>query len=384
MGNVMNLSNHKVPLLCFGACLFVLVALMHGAQASECGELAHFIGKNCTTGSADAWDPMAELENMGTSNADQSSQQTQTNWAKVSRQYRWNQPVNAFNNSSLNNKDTTSPPASRATAASVATPETKPVTQAVSEPAKYVEPTRSRNFYQMAASLSDVSAFDIILDVSSGATQYIPGSIHIDYQNFQTNGSLKQPSELAKVLGAAGISRNSSVLIYGDCKCGLGPSVATYAYWIMRYLGHDPKKVAILDGRVEDWVAANHSAANRIKNMSQTVYSIDLRPEFLATFDETDKAMSNQVKVIDARMPQDFGSESILGSTNLPFNQLMSNWRIKDEAALQKMFQGIPKNKPVIVYSNEGVEGSFAWFALEMMGYQAKLYTWKDWTEHNK
>ena len=55
--------------------------------------------------------------------------------------------------------------------------------------------------------------------------------------------------------------------------------------------------------------------------------------------------------------------------------------RIKDEAALKKTFTGLSKGEPVVVYTTTGVKASMIWFALEMMGYDAKVYTWMDWLE---
>jgi thiosulfate/3-mercaptopyruvate sulfurtransferase len=232
----------------------------------------------------------------------------------------------------------------------------------------------------MAAPLSDVSKYDTLLDVSQGVTKFIPGAVHIDYLNFQNNSTLRPASELAKILSNAGISRNDSVLIYGECKCGLGPSVSTYVYWIMRYLGHDPQKVRVLDGGITDW-GSNHPVANESLSRPKANYSSALRPEMLATYDEV---KGGQFSIVDARLSQDWGNDSILGSLSIPFDQVMSNGRIKDETTLSRMFllHGLRKNKPVVVYSNEGVQASLVWFSLEAMGYQAKLYTWKDWTEH--
>jgi thiosulfate/3-mercaptopyruvate sulfurtransferase len=230
----------------------------------------------------------------------------------------------------------------------------------------------------MAAPLSDISKYDILLDVSDGVTKFIPGAVHIDYLNFQKNGNLQPAQDLASILGNAGISRNDNVLIYGECKCGLGPSVSTYVYWIMRYLGHDPQKVRVLDGGITDW-ATNHPVANDSLSRPKTNYSYELKPELLATYDEV---KSGQFNVVDARMSQDWGTDSILGSYNIPFSQVISNGRIKDETTLNRIFSGLRKDKPVTVYSNEGVQASLVWFSLETMGYKAKLYTWNDWTEH--
>ena len=35
-----------------------------------------------------------------------------------------------------------------------------------------------------------------------------------------------------------------------------------------------------------------------------------------------------------------------------------------------------------MVYTNVGVEASLVWFALNLSGYDARLYTWRDWLEN--
>jgi thiosulfate/3-mercaptopyruvate sulfurtransferase len=37
------------------------------------------------------------------------------------------------------------------------------------------------------------------------------------------------------------------------------------------------------------------------------------------------------------------------------------------------------KERPVIVFTNTGFTASVVWFALELMGFDAKLYSYKDW-----
>ncbi len=52
-----------------------------------------------------------------------------------------------------------------------------------------------------------------------------------------------------------------------------------------------------------------------------------------------------------------------------------------DEAALKELFSKLSKDKALIVYSNTGVKASLVWFALMLMGYDGRLYSWKDWLE---
>jgi len=389
----MSLWNSKqtwITLICIGAGLFMLSVLAHVAQASECGDLSKYLpaGQKCST--SDGWDPLAELDNMGTPQAEQSQVATGHNWAKTSRQYRWNQ-TDLGSNSSVS-AAANSPQAARAASTGIGTsvelpanqsisePVNQPVSKTVSEPANNAEPKRSIGFYAMMAPLSNISQYDVILDVSDGVSKFIPGAVHIDYLDFQNNSTLRPASELAKVLSNAGISRNNSVLIYGECKpCGGGPAVSTYARWIMCYLGHDPAKIRILDGGIKDWAEANHPVVNESLTKPKANYAFKQRPELLATYEEV---KSGRFQLIDARSLQEFGADSILGSINIPYDSIMSNGMIKDEAALKVLFSGLRKDKPVVVYTTTGVKASLVWFALEIMGYDAKLYTWQDWLDH--
>ena len=102
-------------------------------------------------------------------------------------------------------------------------------------------PQRSESFNRVLAPISADLDADVVLDISPNSTEYIPGAININYENFLGKDKrLKSVTEMAKILGDAGISQDDSVIIYGECQpCGGGPSAATYVYWIMKYLGHE-------------------------------------------------------------------------------------------------------------------------------------------------
>ena len=53
--------------------------------------------------------------------------------------------------------------------------------------------------------------------------------------------------------------------------------------------------------------------------------------------------------------------------------------KLEDETKLEKVFAILNKNQPVVVYTNTGVKGSVVWFALELLGYDAKLYSYENW-----
>jgi thiosulfate/3-mercaptopyruvate sulfurtransferase len=232
---------------------------------------------------------------------------------------------------------------------------------------------------QILVPLSDVKNYDVILDVSPNATRYIPGAINLNYvEFFDQDKRLKPDSELAGILGDAGISRNDSVVVYGEClPCGGGPSAATYTYWIMKYLGQE--KIGLMNGEIGDWVAAKLPTANMSVVRQKSDYRPKLRPELLATYDSV---KNNQVQIVDARTPQDRTVGFIPGSINISYDAVLENDKLKDRNALSQLFSGLNKDRPVVVYTATGVKASMICFALELLGYETSLYTWNDWLTH--
>jgi thiosulfate/3-mercaptopyruvate sulfurtransferase len=243
-------------------------------------------------------------------------------------------------------------------------------------------PQRSSNLQKILVPVSrSISSYDVILDVSPAASEYIPGAVGIPYDNFiGKDGSVKPAAEVAKILGDAGISEKDSLLVYGKClPCGTNALTSPYVYWILKYLGHD--KVKVLDGSIDDWVAAKLPSETVPKVLPKTNYTPNLRPELLATYDYV---MNGHVQIVDARSFQDYGLSNIPGALNIPYDQVLANGKIKGEAELNEIFSSKNLNKtvPVVVYTNLGTQASIVWFALDLMGYDARLYSWNDWVEH--
>ena len=216
----------------------------------------------------------------------------------------------------------------------------------------------------------------IILDISPDPTELIPGAISIPYTEFLGPGGVLKPlSGMTAVLGEAGISQDDSVLIYGECQpCGGGPSAATYVYWIMLYLGHE--NVRLLDGGIDDWVAALRPTVTQPESLPSHSYTPSIRADLLATYEFVH---SGTPQIIDARTATDFDVESIPGSVNIPYGRVLDGKRIKDKEELDDLFSSLDKNRPIVVYTNTGVKASMIWLALILLDYDARIYSWQDW-----
>jgi thiosulfate/3-mercaptopyruvate sulfurtransferase len=77
-------------------------------------------------------------------------------------------------------------------------------------------------------------------------------------------------------------------------------------------------------------------------------------------------------------MPE-FGAGSIPGAINIPNENVVINNKIRDETKLARVFAILDKNQPVVVYTNTGLKGSVVWFAMTLLGYDARLYSYENY-----
>jgi thiosulfate/3-mercaptopyruvate sulfurtransferase len=92
--------------------------------------------------------------------------------------------------------------------------------------------------------------------------------------------------------------------------------------------------------------------------------------------------LNGGAQIVDARSAQEYALGSIPGAVNVPVEKVMDNESIRDMAKLEEAFSGLEKDRPVVVFTNIGVQASVLWFALTLSGYDARLYSWRDWTEN--
>ena len=240
----------------------------------------------------------------------------------------------------------------------------------------HADATKSDSFVSVMVPMERANNSGIILDISPKPSEYIPGAISIPYIEFLVpGGALKSVSEIAAILGEAGVSENDSVLIYGECQpCGGGPSAATYVYWIMKYLGHE--NVTLLDGGIDDWVTAQQPTVTRPAALSSRSYTPAMKADLLATYEFV---RSGTPQIIDARTTTEYEAGSIPGSINIPYDRVLDGKRIKGKEALKELFSPLDKNRPVVVYTNTGIKASMIWIALTLLDYDARIYSWQDW-----
>lgn len=364
----MNLPKLKLMLICIicGGLLAVMALTQSAYAGAECASL----GGACDDG---GWDPMAKLDEIGKPTDSQA--QTSAKWPAKSREMRWN-----MSDSGLDNEEKKTSETIETTVAPKAAKEAENVTQveAAEEPISIV---RSDEAKVILAPMDAVTNTDILLDVSENSSTHIAGSVVIPYMEFDVQaGVLKPVPEITRILGEAGISHEDSVVIYGEClPCGGGPSVATYIYWMMKGLGHE--KVMVLDGTAEDWAASGRATTKDAWILPGKIYAPEETANYTATYDFVE---SGQAQIVDARTLVEYGSGSIPGSISIPYASVLSGKRITSEDQLNRFFTMLDKEKPVVVFTNTGMKASVVWFALQLMGYDARLYNYRDWAANQE
>jgi len=364
----MSLPKWNLILIC-GVCAAFLAVIVLSSENAHAGAECASLGASCDDSSG--WDGSKMLDEIGDPNAGKVDT-TGTKWPEKSRTARWDQPAYGFGNESSAAANSTTADQKAAT---------KTAKNATTVKAPVAKPTgeRSESDKLMLLPIADISESDVLLDVSENSTTHIPGSVVIPYMQFDKEaGILKDTSEICKILGDNGISNGDSLVIYGEClPCGGGPFLSAYVYAMLKGLGHE--KVKILDGTADDWAASGRATSDEAEIRSDTVYTPKDGTKYNATYEYVS---SGQAQIVDARTLQEYASGTIPGSISIPYTSVLDGKKLKDDASLDRVFAILNKDKPVVVFTSTGMKASVLWFALEMRGYDAKTYTYRDWTEH--
>jgi thiosulfate/3-mercaptopyruvate sulfurtransferase len=142
----------------------------------------------------------------------------------------------------------------------------------------------------------------------------------------------------------------------------------------MKHLGHS--NVSLMDGGIDEWVKAGKPTAAEAAHLLPANYTPTLKQDLLASYPFV---QSGGAQIIDARGEAEFEAGSIPSSINIPYDRVLDDKRIKDDAALRRLFSSLDKDRPVVVYTNTGVKASMIWLALTLLDYDASIYSWKDW-----
>jgi len=242
----------------------------------------------------------------------------------------------------------------------------------------------------------------IEVDVNPAAysTGHIQGAVGWDWKKDlqdQTVRDIASPELLARKLGEAGVTPDTTVLLYGDNNNWF----AAYAYWALKYYGHD--KVQLVNGGRVKWEVEGRPYTTDVAQVQPTTYQFSGQPrEELRAYRDQVQERIGKAGLVDVRSPGEFSGE-LLAPENLPQEGAQRGGHIptaanvpwatavkedgtfKDLADLRQIYggKGITGDREVIAYCRIGERSAHTWFVLhELLGYpDVRNYdgSWTEW-----
>jgi thiosulfate/3-mercaptopyruvate sulfurtransferase len=202
---------------------------------------------------------------------------------------------------------------------------------------------------------------------------------------------------LSALLQRAGVGPETTVVLYG----GNNNWFASYAYWLLKYLGFD--NIKLLNGGRKKWELESREFVQDIPAFPRTTFEVSGGPrrELRALRDEVLGAVGTAA-FIDVRSPEEYRGEK-LAPDHLPQEQAQvpghipgarnvtwmkaanedGTFKSADELRTLYEGEGIDGSTDTIAYCRIGERSSHTWFVLtELLGYpNVKNYD-GSWTEY--
>jgi thiosulfate/3-mercaptopyruvate sulfurtransferase len=205
---------------------------------------------------------------------------------------------------------------------------------------------------------------------------------------------------LNRLLRRAGVGPDTTVVLYG----GNNNWFASYAYWLLRYLGFGAVK--LLNGGRKKWELESRELTQEAPSHPPTEYTISgpvqgdiraLRDEVLSRVKEGDAA-----SFVDVRSPEEYRGEKLApdhlpqeqaqvgghipGAANITWSKAANDdGTFRSAEELKELYEGagVTPDREVIAYCRIGERSSHTWFVLrELLGYDDVKNYDGSWTEY--
>lgn len=236
-------------------------------------------------------------------------------------------------------------------------------------------------------------------DVLLYETGHIPGAVKIDWHldlNDPVERDYIDGAAFAALAGSKGISRDSTVVIYGDKSNWW----AAYALWVFTLFGHED--VRLLDGGRAKWEAEGREYTTKEPEPALTEYPVVERDDTAIRAFKEDVIAHLGNPLIDVRSPEEYSGERttapaypeesslraghIPTAHNVPWGKAAAEdgtFRSRDElSALYFDGAGIRPDDDVVAYCRIGERSSHTWFVLtHLLGLENVRNYDGSWTE---
>jgi len=203
--------------------------------------------------------------------------------------------------------------------------------------------------------------------------------------------------QFEKLMSKLGINKDTMIVAY-DNRAGL---FGIRLLLLAEYYGHDPKKLAVLNGGLTRWKALGFPATKDPVTVKPTKYAAekardDLRVRYSDIYRDVVMEDKPNVLLLDVRPAAEYTAKSIrsirggyipkaINVTGTDANK-KEDFTFKSVDEIRKMYEekGITPDKTIYIYCHSGDRVSHAYFTLKyLLGYKnVKFYdgSWIEWS----
>ena len=249
---------------------------------------------------------------------------------------------------------------------------------------------------------SDANVRLVEVDVDTAAYEqgHIAGAVGWNWQS-QLQQTLQRDvisqEGLEQLLGGAGISNDSTVILYGDNNNWF----AAWAFWQLKMYGH--QDVKLMNGGRVKWAAENRPLTTDVPTPVAATYKTSSPDQGIRAYrDQVLSAVgTGNVALVDVRAPAEYSGEllapanlpqegsqrggHIPGAANIPWGQAVNEdgtFKSADDLAELYGGKGIDGSKETITYCRIGERSSHTWFVLtQLLGHKNVRNYDGSWTE---
>ncbi|MDR2294414.1 MAG: sulfurtransferase [Microbacterium sp.] len=236
-------------------------------------------------------------------------------------------------------------------------------------------------------------------DVLLYETGHIPGAVKVDWHTELNDPVVRDyltGEQFAALLGGKGISRDDTIVIYGDKNNWW----AAYALWVFTLFGH--QDVRLLDGGRDKWIAEGRELTTDKPPREAVEYPVVERDDSSIRAFKEDVLAHFGNPLIDVRSPEEYSGErthmpaypeeGALRGGHIPSAQSVpwakaaaEDATFRSRAELDALYRdgaGLKDGDDIIAYCRIGERSAHSWFALTyLLGFEGVRNYDGSWTE---